>query len=461
MMHDETAELTAKLAAVLTSAIGADTAVENLRALTGGASRTTWAFEAVTGGQRRSLILRTGPPDDVHAGMELEARSQAAAAAAGAPVPHVLIADNSPAALGNPFLICDEIKGETIVRRIQRQLDAADGQAGRARLLQQCARAAAAIHRADPHVAGITHEDQLDEWRQRLDDMGDTTATFEWAFRWLGAHRPEPSPTVLVHGDFRMGNLIVDGSNLAAVLDWELVHAGQAYEDLAWFCIRAWRFGAPAGLGAGGLGSIESFLRAYEQASATTVDRVAFHWWLVLATLRWGVICRFQAERHLSGQHRSVELATIGRRVCETEWDLLNLLAPADDARRAAARGGGGQSGPGRAVIGAHGRPLAAELVAAVAEFLETDVRSATDGQVNFHARVAANALRIVERELLDDNEAESRAALSGLGVADEEQLAAAIRSGEMDARAADVTACLRTLVRRRLAVAHPGYDSE
>ena len=67
-------------------------------------------------------------------------------------------------------------------------------------------------------------------------------------------------------------------------------------------------------------------MRAYEQAGGTTVDRVAFHWWLVLATLRWGVICRYQAERHLSGQTRSVELAAIGRRVCETEWDLLILL---------------------------------------------------------------------------------------------------------------------------------------
>lgn len=454
-------KLAFKLARVLSAVLGADTTVENLRALTGGASRTTWAFEAVTGAQRRALILRTGPPDDVHAGMELEARTQAAARAAGAPVPHVLIADNSPAALGNPFLICDEIKGETIVRRIQRQLERADGQAARAQLLQQCAQAAAAIHRADLDVADLTHEDQLAEWRQRLDDMGDTTATFEWGFRWLTAHRPPPSPAVLVHGDFRMGNLIVDGSNLAAVLDWELVHVGQAYEDLAWFCIRAWRFGAPASLGAGGLGSVDSFLRAYEQASGTTVDRVAFHWWLVLATLRWGVICRFQAERHLSGQHRSVELATIGRRVCETEWDLLNLLAPADDARRAAARGGGGQSGPGATVTGAHGRPRAAELVAAVAEFLENDVRGATEGQVNFHARVAANALRIVERELRDDNEAQSRAALADLGFADEEQLAAAIRSGELDGQPDRVTACLRTLVRRRLAVAHPGYDSE
>lgn len=327
---DEAAELGAKLAGVLTAAVGTDTTVENLRALTGGASRTTWAFDAVINAQRRALILRTGPPDDVHAGMELEARAQAAAAAAGAPVPHVLIADNSAAALGNPFLICDEIKGETIVRRIQRQLDGAGGHASRTRLLQQCAQAVAAIHRADTGIPELTDEDQLAEWRQRLDDMGDTTATFEWGFRWLAAHRPQPSPAVLVHGDFRMGNLIVDGSNLAAVLDWELVHVGQAYEDLAWFCIRAWRFGAPASLGAGGLGSIESFLRAYEQASGTTVDRVAFHWWLVLATLRWGVICRFQAERHLSGQNRSVELTTIGRRVCETEWDLLNLLeAPA------------------------------------------------------------------------------------------------------------------------------------
>ena len=110
-------------------------------------------------------------------------------------------------------------------------------------------------------------------------------------------------------------------------------------------------------------------------------------------------------------------------------------------------------------MIGAYGRPIAAELVAAVAEFLEGDVREATTGQVNFHARVAANALRIVERELLDESEAESAASLAGLGFADEEELAAAIRAGEMDGRADDVTACLRTLVRSRLAVAHPGYE--
>ncbi len=173
---------------------------------------------------------------------------------------------------------------------------------------------------------GLAESDQLLEWRDRLDEMGDTTAAFEWAFRWLAAHRPPPSPRVLVHGDFRMGNLIVDDTGLAAVLDWELVHVGEVYEDLAWFCIRAWRFGAPEDLGAGGLGSVEGFLSAYETAAGAALDRDVFRWWLTVATLRWGVICRFQAERHLSGQTPSVELAAIGRRVAETEWDVLDLL---------------------------------------------------------------------------------------------------------------------------------------
>lgn len=318
-----TAALVTGLAEVLAPTLGTGVTVQNLRELTGGASRTTWSFDAVTESGRRPLILRTGAPDEVHAGMELEAAAQRAAALAGAPVPHVLVADDSVAALGDPFLICDFIGGQTIVRRIQRTLD----DAGRARLLTQCAQALAAIHRAEPPDSpGLVEQDQMAQWREQLDQMGDTTATFEWVFRWLAANRPPASPTRLVHGDFRMGNVIVDDSGLAAVLDWELVHLGEVYEDLAWFCIRAWRFGAPASLGAGGLGSIESFLNAYEAAGGAALDRSAMRWWLVLATLRWGVICRYQAERHLSGQTRSVELATIGRRVCETEWDLLTLL---------------------------------------------------------------------------------------------------------------------------------------
>jgi hypothetical protein len=108
-----------------------------------------------------------------------------------------------------------------------------------------------------------------------------------------------------------------------------------------------------------------------------------------------------------------------------------------------------------------YGRPTAAELVAAVADFLDDDVRPATEGQVNFHARVAANVLRTVERELRDESAAEVTDALAEVGFTDEAALAAAIRAGELDDRAADVLPALRTLVRHRLAVAHPGYDEQ
>ena len=105
-------------------------------------------------------------------------------------------------------------------------------------------------------------------------------------------------------------------------------------------------------------------------------------------------------------------------------------------------------------MTGPHNRPTAAELVAAVAEFLEGDVRENTTGAVNFHARVAANVLRTVERELLDDD-----AAPDLLGFADEAALAAAIRRGDLDERSAELLPALRALVLHRLAVSHPGYD--
>lgn len=451
-----------QLAQVLAPVLGDDVVVENLRTLTGGASRITSAFDAIAGGTRRALILRAAPTaDGQFASMELEAAVQAAAADAGAPVPHILVASNSPAALGSPFLICEEIAGETIVRKIQRQLD----DAGRARLLTQCGQALAAIHRARSDAPELVERDEPAEWRRRLDELGDTTATFEWAFRWLAANRPAAGPRTLVHGDFRMGNLIVEGLGpssagpvLAAVLDWEAVHIGDIHEDLAWFCVRAWRFGAPAGMAAGGLGTVEEFVAAYEQAGGSPVDRDALRWWLALGTLKWGIICRYQAERHLSGQTRSVELAAIGRRVCETEWDILDLLSP--DRLAPPPSSAASSTRPASLVSDLNGRPTAAELVVAVAEFLETEVRANTAGAVNFHALVAANALRIVERELLDAGAPDALAALQRLGYPDEAALSSAIRAGELDHRDQDVLAGLRTVVGHRLAISHPGYDS-
>lgn len=106
-------------------------------------------------------------------------------------------------------------------------------------------------------------------------------------------------------------------------------------------------------------------------------------------------------------------------------------------------------------------RPTAAELVAAVAEFLDAEVRPGCGEQASFHARVAANVLRIVERELRDATADEVLTALEELGFRDETSLAQAIRAGRFDGRDQDVMACLKIVVRHRLSIDHPGYDEK
>jgi aminoglycoside phosphotransferase (APT) family kinase protein len=95
-------------------------------------------------------------------------------------------------------------------------------------------------------------------------------------------------------------------------------------EDLGWLCTKAWRFANKPRVG--GFGDVDDLVAAYEARAGVEVDRDALRWWETLGTLKWGVMCNMQANAHLSGMVRSVELAMIGRRVAEQEQDLLLLL---------------------------------------------------------------------------------------------------------------------------------------
>jgi len=298
--------------------------VDELRRLTGGASRETWSFDAVRpGGARVPLVLQRRRPgaDDGVASLAVEATLLRAASRAGVPVPE-LVLDEGDAVLGRRILVSARLDGETIARRILR--DDAYARA-RSRLTAQCGAALAAIHRIPTdEVPGLVAVDQLARYREVLDGFGEPHPAFELALRWLEAERPDPAPGVVVHGDFRLGNLLVGPDGLRAVLDWELAHLGDPMEDLGWLCVRAWRFGAPHPVA--GLGEYRELFDAYAAASGRAVDPHVVRWWEVLGTLIWGVMCRMQAEAHLSGLVRSVELAAIGRRVCENEHDVLLVL---------------------------------------------------------------------------------------------------------------------------------------
>ena len=110
-----------------------------------------------------------------------------------------------------------------------------------------------------------------------------------------------------------------------------------------------------------------------------------------------------------------------------------------------------------------HDAPSAQQLVESVREFLESDVMVATTGRVNFHARVAINVLKMVERELADgaSHDASHTARLGVLGCETDAQLAQAIRNGEFDDRWAEVVASVKLSVADKLRVANPKYFAE
>jgi aminoglycoside phosphotransferase (APT) family kinase protein len=95
-------------------------------------------------------------------------------------------------------------------------------------------------------------------------------------------------------------------------------------EDLGWLCTRAWRFGGAPPVG--GFGEYADLFAAYEEQSGIAVDPEVVAWWELCGTVKWGVICIMQAQRHLGGGERSVELAAIGRRLYEQEYDCVQLL---------------------------------------------------------------------------------------------------------------------------------------
>jgi aminoglycoside phosphotransferase (APT) family kinase protein len=431
--------------------------VTGLRRLSGGASRETWSFDLMdSDGATRPLVVQIERPGGrMGTGIATEATLLREAEHAGVPVARVVASGNDDG-LGAPWLVVERVEGETIPRKLLRDPEFAEA---RAQLPAQCGRALAAIHSIPGDaVPGLERGDQLTQFRAVLDGFEEPRPALELGFRRLEATRPSRAATAgtsVVHGDFRTGNLLVDGTGLRAVLDWELAHIGDPLEDLGWMCVRAWRFGSPHR--AGGFGPLDEVLAAYEDASGTRVDVDAVRWWEAIGTLKWGVMCMVQAAAHRSGASRSVELATIGRRVCENEWDLLGLLgAPLPDPVTPPAA----PTDATAPMTPPFGYPTAAELVEAVREWLDSDVREATDGRLRFHSRVAANALGMVQRELVAGRTlAQDHAArLASLGFDDDAALAAAIRSGDCDDRWEDIAAALALSVRDQLLVANPRH---
>lgn len=334
-------EMNERLGRFLAGQLGvAEVRLDGLRRLPGGASRETWSLDvrfALDGAERSlPLVLRRDPgPTVIDSDRRREFELLQALHAEGVLVPRVHWLADETETLGARFFLMERVEGETLARRLLR-----DTEYARARevMTGQLGEILARIHRLDWRARGLEGLPQpasgvspaaaeVDRYESIFRAIApEPHPAFELAFRWLRRNMPPSSDVALVHGDFRIGNVIFGPEGVRSILDWELAHIGDPVEDLGWLCVRAWRFGNDA-KPVGGIGAREALLAAYERAGGGRIDPAHMRFWEVFGNLKWAIICIMQAKTHLDGAVLSVELASLGRRTAETELELIELMS--------------------------------------------------------------------------------------------------------------------------------------
>lgn len=326
-MADNAENLAEKLTAAAVKHLGGPVEISEFYRLTGGSSSESWSFNALFSDERYELIFRRAPGGKERAPIDkkTEAILQQLAAEKNVPVATIRFILDEDDEIG-PGYVMDRISGETIPRKILRDEEYAEA---RPLLARQSGEIIARIHSIEmdtlPPLESIPAADLVKRFQSVPQIYKVDIPVFEFASRWLMDHLPPDREPCLLHGDFRNGNLIVGPEGIRTILDWELAHIGDPMEDLAYISINSWRFGnidQPVG----GFGQREDLFAGYEAAGGGPIDKEAVHFWEVFSTLKWGIICIVQGFTHLTGGVRSVNRAATGRRVSETELDLLDLL---------------------------------------------------------------------------------------------------------------------------------------
>lgn len=330
----------AALERYLADATGArSAAIDELRRLPGGAVQENWlvAVRLEDGGLagRRRLVLRTDGATALGIGLGRAAEFEVLRAvhAAGLSVPEPVLLCEDCGVIGRPFFLMQFIAGAATGERIV----AGELGGGREALIARLARELARLHAITPPRPALVclarppadaAAARIEQCARLLAGDGAPHPVAEWGLRWLLRHAPPPSAPALCHGDFRTGNFLADAQGFTALIDWEFAGWGDPDEDLGWFCLGPWRFGAYR-REAGGIAGRAALYRAYEAASGRTVAAERVRWWEVMAALRWLVIALRQRDRCLIGGERSLDLALTGRRAAECEFEILKLTEAA------------------------------------------------------------------------------------------------------------------------------------
>ena len=303
----------------LSGLLGREVEISEPVLLAGGASKEAWAVDA----DGRRLLVRRAAATVMHhhtlsLAQEFAVLEAAYEAGVTVPKPYGYLADVA----GREAFVMERLEGETIGRRIVRKDELA---AARERLPVQLAEELAKIHAIPAERLPFLPEARLERMVEELDEVGEPHPAIELGLWWLRENPPPRRPAVVNHGDFRIGNVVVGPAGLVGVLDWEFVHLDEPVRDLAFSLVRAWRFGVPEKR-LGGIGDAEPFVERYNELTGRDVRPEELDYWELAGNVAWAIGTLTQAQRHLSGRDRSVELATLGRLSAEVEYEICNLL---------------------------------------------------------------------------------------------------------------------------------------
>jgi aminoglycoside phosphotransferase (APT) family kinase protein len=287
--------------------------------LAGGASKEAWAVDA----DGEKLLVRRAAVGVIHKHTlslqdEFAVLEAAYEADVKAPRPITYLPDLA----GREAFVMERLDGDTIGRRIVRKEEL---EHARFLLPVQMAEELAKIHGIPRERLPFLEEARLERMIEEFDEVGEPRPAIELGLWWLRENRPPGREPVVVHGDFRIGNLVVDENGLRGVLDWEFAHLDDPVRDLAFSLVRAWRFGVPQKR-LGGVGDVEPYLETYNTLTGNDVSGEELFYWELAGNVGWAIGCLTQMQRHLSGQDRSVELATLGRLGAEVEYEIVHLL---------------------------------------------------------------------------------------------------------------------------------------
>jgi aminoglycoside phosphotransferase (APT) family kinase protein len=200
---------------------------------------------------------------------------------------------------GRPFLVMRRVAGA--VPAMWR--DVAEPE--RTALAETAVDTLAALHRVEPGELGGDASDAptgLAFYARRLERFAPLPAVLRGALWWLARHEPAPAAPVLVHGDFRMGNLMVGDGRLRAVLDWEMAGPGDALADLAWCFLPVWE---TAGV------DEPALVRRYADAAGAPVDAERLHWHRVLGYVRLAYYALSGSQAFARGHSDDLRLAAL------------------------------------------------------------------------------------------------------------------------------------------------------